>query len=132
MGNHMSEHVDTVVLAPATFSPDDYGTGGNRTRQAYPAPARTTEAAQAESVLTMPPSSEDVQAALQRINEHLASVNRVIQLQVDTQTGLTIATVRNSNTGEVLQQYPAEDSLHLAQLLASWSHGGNILLDLIA
>jgi len=126
----MSEHVDTIVLAPATFSQEEFG-GGKNSPAARWTQSRTPSAGQAAAPASAP-SSQDVQDALQRINEHLASVNRVIDLQVDPETSLTIATVRNSNTGEVLQQYPAEDSLHLAQMLASWSHGGNILLDLIA
>lgn len=127
----MSDHVDTVVLATTTFSQEEFG-GGHQ-----PAAAQATSSQGAGSnpngaAATAAPSSQDVQDALQRINDHLASVGRVIDLQVDPETHLTVATVRDTSTGDVLQQYPAEDSLHLAQMLAGWSHGGNILLDLIA
>ncbi len=78
------------------------------------------------------PTSAEIQDSVKRINERLASVNRVLELAVDASTGLTVATVRNSQNGEVLLQYPSMDMLHLAQMLASWAGGKNILLDLIA
>jgi uncharacterized FlaG/YvyC family protein len=79
-----------------------------------------------------PPSAQQIQADLSKVNAQLASSNRVMQTQVDRATGLTIVTVRNSTTGEVLQQFPSEDSVHLAQMLAAWASGKNILVDLIA
>lgn len=78
------------------------------------------------------PNDQDMQASLKQINEHLASVHRQLRLNVDASTGLTVATVLDSGTGVVLQQYPTQNTLQLAQMLASWSHGGNVLLDLIA
>jgi len=79
-----------------------------------------------------PPPSSQIQADLARVNQKLASSNRELQVQVDRATGLTIVTVRNSQTGEVLQQFPGMDSVHLAQMLAAWASGKNILVDLIA
>ena len=60
------------------------------------------------------------------------SVSRVLELKVDAGSGLTVATVKDSQTGEVLQQFPGTDALRLAQMLADWSGGKNALLDLIA
>ena len=78
------------------------------------------------------PSAQQIQADLAKVNAKLASSNREMQMQVDRATGLTIVTVRNSQTGEVLQQFPGMDSVHLAQMLAAWASGKNILVDLIA
>jgi uncharacterized FlaG/YvyC family protein len=77
------------------------------------------------------PSEADLQAAVQRINDYLASSDRVLELKVDSATKLTVAVIKDNNTGEMLQQFPNQDSVDLAQMLASWSHGGNVLLDLI-
>ena len=66
------------------------------------------------------------------MNAHLASVNRVLELRVDPATGLIIATIRNAQTGAVLQQMPGVNIMHLAQMLADWSPGKNVLVDLIA
>jgi uncharacterized FlaG/YvyC family protein len=78
------------------------------------------------------PNTRQIQADLDKVNARLASSNRVMQMQVDRATGLTIVQVKNSQTGEVLQQFPSSDSVHLAQMLAAWASGKNILVDLIA
>lgn len=78
------------------------------------------------------PSAQQIQADLARVNQKLAGSNREMQTQVDHATGLTIVTVRNSQTGQVLQQFPGLDSVHLAQMLAAWASGKNVLVDLIA
>jgi uncharacterized FlaG/YvyC family protein len=78
------------------------------------------------------PSAREIQDAVKQVNDRLAGSSRVLQLNVDAGTGLTIATIKNSQTGEVLGQFPSTDSIHLAQMLAGWSSGKNVLLDLIA
>jgi uncharacterized FlaG/YvyC family protein len=78
------------------------------------------------------PSAQEIQDAVSQVNDRLSSVNRVLELGVDAGSGLTVATIKDSQTGEVLEQYPSTDSLHLAQMLAGWASGKNILLDLIA
>jgi uncharacterized FlaG/YvyC family protein len=78
------------------------------------------------------PSAQEIQSSLDQVNERLAAVGRVMTLNVDAGSGLTVATIRDSQTGEVLEQFPSTDSIHLAQMLAGWASGKNILLDLIA
>ena len=78
------------------------------------------------------PSAQEIQDAVKQVNDRLSSVNRVLELGVDAGSGLTVATIRDSQTGEVLEQYPGTDSIHLAQMLQGWAAGKNILLDLIA
>jgi len=51
---------------------------------------------------------------------------------VDAATGISVATIRNSQTGVVLQQIPGTNILALAKMLAGWSPGKHMLLDLIA
>jgi len=77
-------------------------------------------------------SAQQLQAAVNQVNARLSSVNRVLELNVDASSGLTVATIRNSDNGEVLQQFPSTDTLHLAQMLAAWAGGKNALLDLMA
>src|SRR5579862_7619117 len=99
-------------------------------RPSRPAPQQAPQ--QPASKAPQPSSAQQIQADLNKVNTQLASSNRVMQMQVDRATGLTIVTVRNSTTGEVLQQFPSADSVHLAQMLAAWASGKNILVDLIA
>jgi len=98
-------------------------------RPSKPAPPRAPT--QAPPRASQPPPSQ-IQADLAKVNAKLASSDREMQTQVDRATGLTIVTVKNSQTGEVLQQFPGMDSVHLAQMLAAWASGKNILVDLIA
>jgi uncharacterized FlaG/YvyC family protein len=97
------------------------------------AAAPNSQNAPPQAAPTVPaPSAQQIQADFNKVNAQLASENRVIQMQVDRATGLTIVTVRNSTTGEVLQQFPGADSVHLAQMLAAWAAGKNFHVDLIA
>ncbi len=52
------------------------------------------------------PSAKDIQDAVNTVNARLSSVSRVLELKVDAGSGLTVATVKDSRTGEVLQQFP--------------------------
>ena len=92
----------------------------------------TAKPARAPAQPAPPPTAQQIQAELKKVNAQLGAVNRVMELQVDRATGLTIVTIRNSQTGEVLQQYPGTDSVHLAQMLVAWAAGKNVLVDLIA
>ncbi|HEY6922160.1 MAG TPA: flagellar protein FlaG [Steroidobacteraceae bacterium] len=77
-------------------------------------------------------TAPELQAAVNRVNARLSSYHRVLELSVDAASGLTIATVRDSQSGAVLQQFPGANALHLAEMLAKWAGGRNALLDLIA
>lgn len=70
--------------------------------------------------------------SLAQINARLAAVDRVVILRVNPQTGITIAEITNASTGEVLQQIPSADLLHLAELLQSWAHGDSALVNMLA
>ena len=77
-------------------------------------------------------NAQVVDAAVARANANLAAYGRVMDFSVDVATGLTIARIRNSQTGQVLQQFPSEDLVRLAQMLADWSPGSKLRLDLMA
>jgi uncharacterized FlaG/YvyC family protein len=78
------------------------------------------------------PSAKELQDVVNSVNTRLSTVSRVLELKVDAGSGLTIATVKDSQTGAIIQQFPGTDALQLAQMLADWSGGKNALLDLIA
>lgn len=83
--------------------------------------------AQAQS--TRQPTTEDIDAAIAAANANLASSNRLLDYHIDSATGLSIALIRNSRTGEVLQQIPGADLVALARLLAEWAPGKHMLVD---
>jgi len=110
-----SEALDSIgaVSAADTVSLDDATPAG-------PAPASRQSAAQ------------QLQDAVKQVNAQLSNVSRVLELNVDAASGLTVATVKDSRTGAVVQQFPGTDSVHLADMLADWAGGKHALLDLIA
>lgn len=67
-----------------------------------------------------------VQAAARQIDSYLRSVGREVEFRVDEDTDLTVVTVRNTATGEVIRQIPSEEALQLARHLES----GSVLLSL--
>jgi flagellar protein FlaG len=98
-----------------------------------PAPGTAGGPAAGASAPPLPAGAgAELQSAAQKINSWLASVGRVMELHVDAASGLTVATIKDAQTGQVLQQMPSADLLELAEMLSGWSHGKAALLDLIA
>ncbi len=75
------------------------------------------------------PTTLEIDSAVATANANLASAGRLLDYRVDSTTGLYIALIRNSQTGEVLQEIPGADLLALARLLADWAPGKHMLLD---
>lgn len=78
------------------------------------------------------PTATEISDAVAAANANLSSSNRTLEYRVDAATGISIATIRNSQTGVVLQQIPGTNIIALARMLAGWSPGKHMLLDLIA
>ncbi|HUN26915.1 MAG TPA: flagellar protein FlaG [Steroidobacteraceae bacterium] len=95
-----------------------------------PTPAASQRAgASVASANNDPPT---LQQAVDQLNAQLFGAGRKVQLSVDPVTGITIATISDTTTGQVLQKIPSDDLIRLAQMLKDWSKGGNALVDLIA
>jgi uncharacterized FlaG/YvyC family protein len=126
----MTEETGSISAVGAMSSMDDYVS----TQDNSPPPQAPVDLATAGSTasgVTPPPSPQAVQSALAQINAHLATFDRVLSLRVDPGSGYTVAQISNSQTGQVLQQFPTEDRIQLERMLARWSaaHGGNVLMD---
>jgi uncharacterized FlaG/YvyC family protein len=97
--------------------------------------AATAAAATATTAAVNPakqPTDEEIHTAVAAANANLSSSDRTLNYRVDAVTGISIATIRNSHTGVVVQQIPGADVLALARMLADWSPGKHMMLDLIA
>jgi flagellar protein FlaG len=135
----MSEEIAATGQFPALNS-TDFATSHQTSNSALPHSASATPAAQtvnpsAVSVATQPakqPSATDVTRAIAAANANLSSSDRTLDYRVDAVTGISIATIRNSQTGVVVQQIPGADIIALARLLAEWAPGKHMLLDVIA
>ena len=124
----MNEESGSIAAVGAMSSMDDYAS----TQDHSPAPQPAADQAQTVTAVTGSsprPSQQALQTALAQINAHLASVDRVLSLRVDPGSGYTVAQISNATTGQILQQFPNEDQIQLEQMLARWSHGGNVLMD---
>lgn len=97
-----------------------------------PPPGTMKAATTARASTASQPSSQDIQAAVDRANANLAAANRVVEFRVDPATGLSVAMIRDTQTGVIVQQIPGTDVIALARMLADWSPGKHIMLDLIA
>jgi flagellar protein FlaG len=110
----------------------------NPTPAASPTPAATavqTAAATSPADSNKPtrePTSQEIAAAIATANANLAASNRELDFRVDAATGISIALIRNSQTGVVVQQIPGADIIALARMLADWAPGKHMMLDLIA
>jgi uncharacterized FlaG/YvyC family protein len=143
----MTEEIDSIMPVGASSSSGLSGTRVDVLHAPQPLPPTrpaqrpaTSPTATSGGASAGGPSSQSspaqaaasLQESVDRINARLASSNRVLQLRVDAETGITIAEIKNAATGEVLQQIPSPDVVHLAEMLSSWAHGKNVLVDLIA
>ena len=81
---------------------------------------------------TKQPTTQEINSAIAAANANLASSDRQLEYRVDAATGISIALIRNSQTGVVVQQMPGADIIALARMLADWAPGKHMLLDLMA
>ena len=62
-----------------------------------------------------PPSRVEVQAAADRLNQALDSLNRDLAISVHEDSGLLVVKVTDPGTGEVVRQIPAEQVLEVQE-----------------
>lgn len=58
-----------------------------------------------------------VQAAAHQLEQFLQSIGRTIEFRVDTATQMTVVTVKDTSTGDVIRQMPSDETLWLAEHL---------------
>ena len=114
-------------------APQEFASPASRAPAARPASPPPNPSAGADpQTAPVPPSAASIQRLVRQINQRLAAANRFLELRVDPETGITVAELRNGSTGEVIQQIPSTDMMHLAQMLYSWTHGDMVFVDLLA
>ncbi len=72
------------------------------------------------------PSAEEVQHAARQLEAFMQGMNRYLEFRVDQDSGRTIVTVKDRNTGETIRQIPSEEVMRLARNL-----GGNLPTGLV-
>ena len=133
------EEISATGQYPSLISTDfatSYQTPNIAPQQSATATPAVQTASESASVVAAQsakqPTAAEVSDAIAAANANLSSSNRSLEYRVDAATGISIATIRNSQTGVVLQQIPGANIIALARMLAGWAPGKHMLLDLIA
>jgi len=117
--------------APTPVANSPVKTGASATQAAGAKVASESQAAAAVEKMTRQPAPQDVntavRAAAQQIDSYLRSIGREVEFRVDDDTGMTVVTVRETATGDVIRQIPNEEVLQLARRFEASS---GTLLDL--
>jgi flagellar protein FlaG len=90
--------------------PNQVGSAGAAAEQAVAQP-NVQQSAPGE------PSAEEVQHAARQLEAFMRSMNRYLEFHVDEDSGRTVVTVKDRNTGETVRQIPSEEVLRLAHNL---------------
>lgn len=84
-------------------------------------PAVDTTAASAAT-----PNGQDLQQAVQDIQQFAQSLSRNLDFSIDESTGIVVVKVIATDTGDLIRQLPSETALKLAQSLKD---AGSLLFD---
>ncbi|HEX7116915.1 MAG TPA: flagellar protein FlaG [Steroidobacter sp.] len=57
-----------------------------------------------------------IERIVEQLESYLRSVSRSLEFRVDAETGRTVVSVRDAQTGELIRQIPSEEVLRLAEM----------------
>lgn len=77
------------------------------------AEAKSGERADAVDPTTM----RNIERAAAQIDSYMKSVNRSLEFRVDKDSGRTVVSVRDAETGELIRQIPGEEVLRMARYM---------------
>lgn len=60
---------------------------------------------------------DNIEQAVQRMNDHVQLVNRQLEFKIDENSGRTVITVLDSDTQEIIRQIPGDEALRFARML---------------
>lgn len=85
---------------------------------ANPVAASATSASQSRNVQQTQPASEpgreEVREAVQHIQQAVQTMTRSLQFSIDDESGKTVVTLTDNETGEVIRQVPSKEVIELA------------------
>ena len=103
--------LDAAQRAAATLS-----AGARAKEPAREAAREPAKAAPEVEAPPAPPAAETVKAVAARIESYLKSVSRSLEFRVDAESGHTVVSVRDSETGDLIRQIPNEEVLRFAEM----------------
>lgn len=89
-------------------------------------PVAATPAAPIESPVAkteQQPSSAQLQNVVDSINKTLTQANKNIQFSVDSDTKKTVIKLMDTETGDVIRQYPSKEALAISQSIDQIQQG---------
>jgi flagellar protein FlaG len=114
----MKEIISSVgasLAQPAYQAAPQSGVAKQPVEQQMSVPTEQVQTTQAtENQKPIIQSEQEVQQAVEDINDHFQSMGRDLSFSVDKDSGRTIITVIDSETQEVVRQIPPEEVLNLA------------------
>lgn len=108
----MSNEIARVASLPAAAIATADSARAKSAGLATAAPEAQPQPQQAPAASPVP----DVAQAVQRIQSYLKSVNHALEFRIDSDSGRTVVSVRDVETGSLIRQFPSEEVLRLAQL----------------
>jgi flagellar protein FlaG len=88
-----------------------------RAKGGAPQPDRTREVQRTVQTADSQPATEQlIRRAADRIEAYLKSVSRALEFRVDADSGRTVVSVRDAETGDLIRQIPGDEVLRLAEM----------------
>lgn len=69
------------------------------------------------------PTQEQLKAAVDNINRAMKQSNSNVEFSIDKDTKQTVIKVVESQTGQVIRQFPSEEILAVSRMIAEAQHG---------
>jgi len=91
--------------------------------QTQPAMALDLPQTAVRQVAEQQPSSAQLQNAVDSINKALKQSNKNLEFTVDSETKDPIVKLVDSETGDVIRQYPSEEALSIARSIDDFQQG---------
>ena len=117
--------LSVTATKPATSE----GAQKRQTDEASPAIPQASIPKAAPSTVENRTVEQTTAAVAQQLESYLRSVGRSVQFSIDKQSGETVVSIRDAETGEMIRQIPSAEALRLAQTLGTQS---NSLIDILA
>jgi len=106
----------TNTVSPAWFAKE----GGVK---AVTAPVRESAPVKQTTVETRRPSIAELDNAVRELNQSLKANNSNLAFSVDQDTQQTIVSVKDSQTGEVIKQFPSKEAIAISKAIGEIQQG---------
>lgn len=82
-----------------------------------PKVAEAASQAPPQQLSAQQPSAQQLKSAVDSINQAMRQANKSVELSVDSSTKKPVVKMMDSETGELIRQYPSEEVLAIAQAI---------------